>query len=206
MGMGRRFERGDSNRPERVPRGKRSWVCRALRGLCLDRNPLRRGTDRLEAGLLAGLFVAAAAGAPFAAHAAAQASYANALRVQREQLASTHLVRAVLTQAASTEGGYSVSAYVPAAASWTSVSGVHWSGEVLAQPRSPRGTVVTVRTDDIPPGSRSGNILGLRDSRRDRDAALARVPDVRAALATVRDSARGAALAAQAAWPAEGRP
>ncbi len=66
--------------------------------------------------------------------------------------------------------------------------------------------VVTVRTDDIPPGSRSGNILGLRDSRRDRDAALARVPDVRAALATVRDSARGAALAAQAAWPAEGRP
>ena len=50
--------------------------------------------------------------------------------------------------------------------------------------------VVTVRTDDIPPESRSGSILALRDSRLDRDAALARVPEVRAALAVVRVSAR----------------
>ena len=47
--------------------------------------------------------------------------------------------------------------------------------------------VITVRTDDIPPESRSGNILALRGSRLDRDAALARVPAVRAALAAVRD-------------------
>jgi diadenosine tetraphosphate (Ap4A) HIT family hydrolase len=45
--------------------------------------------------------------------------------------------------------------------------------------------VITVRTDDIPPQSRSGNILALRDSRRDRDAAVARLPAVRAALASV---------------------
>src|ERR1700735_781118 len=50
--------------------------------------------------------------------------------------------------------------------------------------------VVTVRTEDIPPESRSGNILALRDSRLDRDAAVARVPAVRAAFAAVRDSAR----------------
>jgi diadenosine tetraphosphate (Ap4A) HIT family hydrolase len=43
--------------------------------------------------------------------------------------------------------------------------------------------VITVRTDDIPPESRSGNILALRDSRLDRDAAVARVPAVRAGLA-----------------------
>ncbi len=49
--------------------------------------------------------------------------------------------------------------------------------------------VVTVRTDDIPPESRSGNILGLRAQRLNRDAALARVPAVRAALARVRESA-----------------
>ena len=49
--------------------------------------------------------------------------------------------------------------------------------------------VITVRTDDIPPESRSGNILALRDSRLDRDAALARVPAVRAALAGIRDTA-----------------
>ena len=50
--------------------------------------------------------------------------------------------------------------------------------------------VVTVRTDDIPPESRSGNILALRASRLDRDAAVARVPAVRAALAAIRDTAR----------------
>jgi diadenosine tetraphosphate (Ap4A) HIT family hydrolase len=49
--------------------------------------------------------------------------------------------------------------------------------------------VVTVRTDDIPPESRSGNILALRASRLDRDAAVARVPAVRAALAGIRDTA-----------------
>jgi len=70
--------------------------------------------------------------------------------------------------------------------------------------------VVTVRTDDIPAESRGGNILALRDSRLDRDAALARVPAVRAALAAVRESAvresaGGPALAAQAASRAEGR-
>ena len=50
--------------------------------------------------------------------------------------------------------------------------------------------VITVRTEDIPPESRSGNILALRASRVDRAAALAQVPAVRAALAAVRDSAK----------------
>lgn len=47
--------------------------------------------------------------------------------------------------------------------------------------------VITVRTDDIPPESRSGNILGLRAELLDRDAALARVPTLRCALAEARD-------------------
>ena len=50
--------------------------------------------------------------------------------------------------------------------------------------------VVTVRTEDVPPESRSGNILALRASRVDRDAAVARVPAVRGALAAIRDSAK----------------
>ncbi|WP_222849006.1 hypothetical protein [Trebonia kvetii] len=50
--------------------------------------------------------------------------------------------------------------------------------------------VITVRTDDIPPESRSGNILALRESLVDRDAAVARVPGVRAALAAVLTAGR----------------
>jgi diadenosine tetraphosphate (Ap4A) HIT family hydrolase len=45
--------------------------------------------------------------------------------------------------------------------------------------------VITVRADDIPPESRSGNILALRESRLDREAAISRVPAVRAALAGI---------------------
>lgn len=54
--------------------------------------------------------------------------------------------------------------------------------------------VVTVRTADIPPESRSGNILALRGSRLDRDAALAHVPAVRAAFAAVRAPAARASV------------
>ena len=50
--------------------------------------------------------------------------------------------------------------------------------------------VITVRTEDVPPESRSGNILALLASRADRAAAVARVPAVRAALAAIRDSRR----------------
>jgi hypothetical protein len=42
------------------------WLCRVVRGARPDQNPLRRGTDRLEAYLLAGLFATAAAAAPLA--------------------------------------------------------------------------------------------------------------------------------------------
>ena len=42
--------------------------------------------------------------------------------------------------------------------------------------------VVTVRTDDVPPDMRSGNILNLRANRIDRPAALAHLPALRSAL------------------------
>ena len=69
-----------------------------MRGAWPDRNPLRRRTDRLETCLLAGLFVAAAAGAPFAAQAAGHASYADAAHARQAQLAARHEVTAVLAR------------------------------------------------------------------------------------------------------------
>ena len=44
--------------------------------------------------------------------------------------------------------------------------------------------LVAARGDDVPPENRGGSIVGLRDSRRDRAAALALVPALRAALPT----------------------
>jgi hypothetical protein len=124
------------------------WHRRVLRGLRLDRNPLRRATDRVETCLLAGLFVAAAAAAPFAAQAASHAAYANGLRAEQAQVASRHQVRAVLTQpAAGAINGYTLTSLVPVQATWTSVTGIRQSGQVLAPADSPKGTSVAVWTD-----------------------------------------------------------
>jgi hypothetical protein len=160
MGLGRPFGRGGDRRergPRRVPGRQESWLYRAVRGARPDRNPLRRRTDRVETCLLAGLFVAAAAGTPFAAKAVSRAADTTALNVRQEQLATTHQVRAVLTQTAGADNGYTLSTDVLAQATWTSVGGVRRSGEVPAAPGSPAGSVVTVWTED---GS------GYRQARR----------------------------------------
>jgi hypothetical protein len=134
-------------RVKKSPSLQGRWLSRAVRGARPDRNPLRRGTDRLETYLLVGLFAAAAAGAPFAAQAASHASYTNALHVQQEQLATRHQVPAVLSQDAPATG-YSLSGEVLTPATWTSVAGVHRSGEVPVEQGSPKGTAVTVWTDN----------------------------------------------------------
>lgn len=152
MGLGRRFWRSDA-KPGREPRRASSahegWLRRQARGRWPDRNPLRRRTDRVETYLLAGLFVAAAAGAPFAAQAASHSAYASALRAQQEQLATRHQVKAVLTTpAGTTASGYSITSNVLTGASWTSAAGTPRSGEILAREGSPKGTAVTVWIDE----------------------------------------------------------
>lgn len=125
-----------------------SWPLRALRGARLDRNPLRRGIDRLETCLLVGLFVLLAAGAPFAAQLAGHASYLRGWQARQDQLLARHQVQAVLTRTAGPVNGYSLSAFVLTPATWSSVGGVRRSGEVPAEPGSRAGTPVTVWTDD----------------------------------------------------------
>jgi len=123
------------------------WLWRAVRGLRPDRNPLRRGTDRLETWLLAGLFAAAVAAAPFAAHAASQHAYLRAVHARQQQLATRYQVRAVLTMAAGAADGYSLAGSVPAQARWVSVGGVPRSGEIPARPGSLPGDAVALWTD-----------------------------------------------------------
>jgi hypothetical protein len=147
--MGRRFRRGahQESGPGRVPGHQELWLCRTARGARPDRNPLRRRTDRLETCLLAGLFVAAAAWAPFAAQAAGHTWYADAAHVRQAQLAARHEVTAVLAQSAGVIGEYTLSSQVPTLASWMSVGGRR-AGDVPARLGSPPGTLVNVWTDD----------------------------------------------------------
>ena len=119
-----------------------------MRGLRPDRNPLRRTSDRVESYLLAGLLVAALAGAPFAAQAASHAAYAGALRAEQAQLAARHQVQAVLTQPAGTSNStYTLSTEVPVQAAWTSPAGERRTADILALAGTPKGTAVTIWTD-----------------------------------------------------------
>ena len=178
MGRGRRFRR----RGKAPAHGSRQasgapvlsgaqgqWLRRQARGLRPDRNPLRRRTDRVEAYLLTGLFVAAVAGAPLAAQAASRAAYAGAAGVQHEQLATRYRVPAVLTQpAGASVDGYTLSADVPAEASWKSVTGVRRSGVVLAPAGLPKGVAVTVWIDPggdlVSPPMTAAQVAGQGDA------------------------------------------
>jgi hypothetical protein len=121
---------------------------RLVRGLRPDRNPLRRTSDRVESYLLAGLLVAALAGAPFAAQAASHAAYAGALRAEQAQLADRHQVQAVLTQSAGNDNStYTLSTEVPVQAAWTSPAGERRTADILVLAGTPRGTAVTIWTD-----------------------------------------------------------
>jgi hypothetical protein len=123
----------------------------------------------VEAYLLAGLFVAAAAGGPLAARAASETAYAGALQVRHEQLATKYRVTAVLTQpAGSSVNGYTVSVDVPTQASWRSVGGVPRSGKVLALAGSGKGTGVPVWTDPagdvVSPPMTAAQVAGQGDA------------------------------------------
>lgn len=157
-------------RLRRSPRIEGCWLLRAIRGARPDRNPLRRGTDRLETCLLVGLFAVMAVVTPFAARLIGHASHAAALQVRQEQLANRHQVRAVLTRNAGPVSGYSLSAYVLTPATWTSVTGVRRSGEVPAEPGSRKGTSISVWIDrngylDSPP-------LDVSEAASQADAAM----------------------------------
>lgn len=150
------------------------WLSRAIRGARLDRNPLRRGIDRAETCLLAGLFIALAGGTPFAAHAVSSASYTGALHARQAQLASRHEVLAELTANATPVNGYSLTSSVLTEAAWTSAAGVHRSGQVPAEPGSLKGTDVAVWADDA-----SGNLdsppLTMAEAAGQADVAMVSV-------------------------------
>jgi hypothetical protein len=86
------------------------WPGRMLRGLRFDRNPLRRGSDRLETLLLGALIAIFAIGAPLAAHAAGGWAHAAAARQARARQTLIHRVPATVLQAAAWDpsgyGGY----------------------------------------------------------------------------------------------------
>lgn len=119
-----------------------------LRRWLPDRNPLRRASDRIEAGVLAGLLAAFLAGAPLAALAAGQWAGAAGLRAERAQ-AAWHQVPAVLLANAGgpAQPRSQASLEQPVPARWTAPDGTVHTGTVDAPPGARAGTRLLVWTD-----------------------------------------------------------
>jgi hypothetical protein len=128
----------------REPRS--GWISRAMRGYRLDRNPLRRRSDRTETAILAGALVAFLAGGPFAALGGGGVSHALAMDAQRGQLATELRVTAVTTQSApapAATGTVGLSSY-PVTARWTAPDAPGTSGKVFVALGTPAGTHIPV--------------------------------------------------------------
>jgi len=108
-----------------------SRLARLLRGRRLDRNPLRRGSDRAETVVLGALLAAFLAAAPFTAHAAGSWAHASAVRDAQAQRASLHQVTATLLRAAPILSGYGSASNFAVKARWRAPDGRVRTGELL---------------------------------------------------------------------------
>lgn len=147
------------------------WLSRVIRGARLDRNLLRRGIDRLETCLLVGLFIALAAGAPFAVRAASHAAYLGALQARQQEMLTRHQVQAVLTSTVGPANGYAQDTHVLSPAAWASATGVRQSGDIPAVPGTPKGSTVTVWADDST-GYLDGPPLTVAEAASQADAIM----------------------------------
>ena len=130
----------EDRRPRRHP-------ARLARWLGFDRNPLRRGTDRIEAVLRLVMMIMLVAAVPAAAVVVGQRADHLALNRARAQQAADHLVNAVLLEQAPATGIPDPYTSVQAAwvlARWRPPGLPPRTGEVLATAGARKGS--TVRT------------------------------------------------------------
>jgi hypothetical protein len=108
-----------------------SWLARLLRGRRLDRNPLRRGSDRAETVVLGVLVAAFLAAAPLVAHVAGGWAHASAVRDEQAQRASLVQVTATLLRAAPVLSSYGLASDFAVEARWRAPDGRVRTGELL---------------------------------------------------------------------------
>lgn len=117
-------------------------VITIVRGLWPDHNPLRRATDRAEAGIFAGLAVAFLLGAPLIAMMAWQFAFTTVFTARDAEQAGWRPVPARLLAEAPQSYGYNVAVR----ARWQAPDGTARSGWIPARPGTRAGTTVTVWT------------------------------------------------------------
>jgi hypothetical protein len=123
------------------------WLVRLMRGLRPDRNPLRRGSDRAEAVVLAALLAAFLAGAPFVAHAAGHWASVSATREAQAQRVSLTQVTATLMEKAPVWSGYGFGTGAVTKVRWRAPGGRTRTGDVYVTAAELTGGTVRIWVD-----------------------------------------------------------
>jgi hypothetical protein len=113
---------------------------RVVRGLWPDHNPIRRASDRAEAGMVAALAVAFLLGAPLIALAVWHLSMTSSFTTTNAERAGWRPVPARLV----TSAPFSYSYDVAVAARWRAPDGAERRGWIRVPPGTRAGTLVTV--------------------------------------------------------------
>jgi hypothetical protein len=130
------------------------WLARLLRGRRLDRNPLRRGSDRFETIVLGALLAAFLTAAPFVAHAAGSWGYDSAARQAQAQRASFFQVTATLLGSAPVVTGFGSASGFAVEARWRAPDGRARTGELLVTAHVAAGHSTRIWVD------RTGRLTG----------------------------------------------
>ena len=128
-------------------RTPRRQLAQLARWLGFDRNPLRRGTDRIEAALRLVMMITLVAAVPAAAVLAGQHADQVALDQAHAQQAADHLVTAVLLQQAAATGTpdpYTSVQTTWVLARWQPPGLAPRTGEVLALAGARKGSTVQI--------------------------------------------------------------
>jgi hypothetical protein len=125
-------------------KGRTGRAAGAVRGLWPDHNPLRRSSDRAEAGIVALLVAAFLMGAPLIALITWRLTFTSTFSTTDAVQGGWRQTSAVLlADEPDWTGGYG--SLVPV--SWAAPDGVRHTGQFLAVPGARAGTRVTVWTD-----------------------------------------------------------
>ena len=126
---------------KRQHRPRTYWLGRVLRGRRLDRNPLRRRSDRVETAVFGVLLAVFLAAAPFAAHAAGSWAYATSARAAQAEQAKVRHVPATLLAAAPV---WTSTVAPDVAARWRAPDGQVRTGEVFVPAGAAAGSTILV--------------------------------------------------------------
>jgi hypothetical protein len=128
---------------------RRGWIARALRRIGLDHNPMRRGTDRIEAIARAGLLAAFLIAAPVVTAYVSHEIYVSGLRTARAQAAAWHRVPALVLTAEPVATRW-LPAQPPTRYSvrWATPDGSSQTGEIIRATDTTAGGTLTVWIDD----------------------------------------------------------